>query len=156
MRVSLGGTGLRPLLAVVAALGLVGAGCHLDKVEEPPLVGPAETGISVELIAAPDTVNADGVSTVTIRLTLRNADGSPFSGLAVYFAHNGDGKLDPSASSTYVGPVQTGIVMATDNNGTANVVYTSGTGIGQITVFARPYNIDGANYFLRAVQILQR
>ena len=74
----------------------------------------------------------------------------------MYFAHNGDGKLDPSASSTYVGPVQTGIVMATDNNGVANVVYTAGTGLGTITVFVRPYNIDGANFFQRTVEILQR
>ena len=74
----------------------------------------------------------------------------------MYFTHNGDGELGPSPSSTYVGPVQTGIVMATDNNGVANVIYTAGTGIGQITVFARPYNIDGANFFQRTVQILQR
>lgn len=155
MRVSLGKAGLRPLLAVVATLGLTG-GCTLDKVEDPPLVGPAETGVSVQLTALPDTVNADEVSQSTVQLTLRNPDGSPLSGLAVYFAHNGDGLLAPSPSSTYVGPVQTGIVMATDRNGVANVVYTSGAALGTVTVFVRPYNIDGANFFERTVEILQR
>jgi hypothetical protein len=156
MRVSLGNAGFRPLLATIAILGLVMAGCSLDKVQDSPLVGPAETGVSVALTALPDTVNADGVSQSTVQLVLRNADGSPFSGLAVYFAHDGDGLLGPSPASTYVGPVQTGIVMATDGNGVANVIYTSGTDLGTVTVFVRPYNIDGANFFERTVEILQR
>ena len=156
MRVCLRNARLRPLLGFVATLGLVTGGCALDKGQDPPLVGPAETGVSVQLTALPDTVNADGVSQSTVQLVLRNPDGSPLSGLAVYFAHNGDGVLDPSASSTYVGPVQTGIVMATDRNGVANVIYTAGTGLGTITVFVRPYNIDGANFFERTVEILQR
>ena len=84
MRVSLGNAGLRPLLAFVAALGVLTAGCCLDKVQDPPpLVGPAETGISVQLTALPDTLNADGVSQSTVQLVLRDSDGSPFSGLAV-------------------------------------------------------------------------
>jgi hypothetical protein len=156
MRVSLGNAGLRPLLAFVATLGLVTGGCSLDKVEDPPLVGPAETGVSVQLTALPDTVNADDVSQSTVQLTLRNPDGSPLSGLAVYFAHDGDGLLGPSPSSTFVGPVQTGIVMATDSNGVANVIYVAGTRLGTVTVFVRPYNIDGANFFERTVEILQR
>jgi hypothetical protein len=156
MRVSLGNAGLRPLLALIATLGLVTAGCGLDQVEEPPLVGPAETGVSVQLTALPDTVNADGVSQATVQLVLRRQDGSAFSGLAVYFAHDGDGLLGPSASSTYVGPVQSGFVMATDNNGVANVVYVAGTDLRTVKVFVRPYNIDGASYFERTVEILQR
>jgi hypothetical protein len=156
MRVSLGNAGLRPLLASVAVLGLVAGGCNLDKVEDPPLVGPAETGVSVQLTALPDTLNADGVSQSTVQLVLRHPDGSPFSGLAVYFTHDGDGVLGPSAASTYVGPVQSGFVMATDSNGATNVVYVAGTGLGTIKVYVRPYNIDGANFFERTVEILQR
>jgi len=156
MRVCLGNAGLRALLAFVATLGLVTAGCGLDKVEDPPLIGPSETGVSVQLTALPDTLNADGVSQSTVQLVLRNPDGSPFSGLAVYFAHDGDGLLGPSASSTYVGPVQTGLVMATDRNGVANVVYVAGTGLGTVKVYVRPYSIDGASWFERTVEILQR
>jgi hypothetical protein len=156
MRVSLGNAGLRALLAFVATLGLVTAGCGLDKVEDSPLIGPAETGVSVQLTALPDTLNADGVSQSTVQLVLRNPDGSPFVGLAVYFAHDGDGLLGPSASSTYVGPVQTGLVMATDRNGVANVVYVAGTSLGTVKVYVRPYSIDGASWFERTVEILQR
>ena len=71
MRVSLGNAGVRPLLLFVATLGLVTAGCGLGQVENPPLVGPAETGISVQLTALPDTLNADGVSQSTVQLVLR-------------------------------------------------------------------------------------
>jgi hypothetical protein len=156
MRVCLGNAGPRPLLALVATLGLIAGGCGLSQVEDPPLVGPAETGISVQLIALPDTLNADGVSQATVQLVLRNPDGTPFSGLAVYFTHDGDGLLGPSASSTYVGPVQTGFVMATDRNGVANVVYTAGADLRTVKVYVRPYNIDGASFFERTVEILQR
>ena len=53
-------------LAAVAALGLMlaASGCGLDKVQTPPLIGPSETGYSVQLTALPDTLNADGVSAV--------------------------------------------------------------------------------------------
>jgi hypothetical protein len=156
MRVSLGNAGLRPLLAFVATLGLVTAGCGLDKVEEPPVIGPSETGVSVQLSALPDTVNADGVSESTVQLVLRKPDGTPYSGLAVYFSHDGDGVLGPSASSNYVGPVQSGFVMATDRDGVANVVYVAGTSLGTVKVYVRPYNIDGAGWFERTVEILQR
>ncbi len=62
----------------------------------------------------------------------------------MFFTADGDGTLVPSASSTYVGPVQSGLVMATDRDGVANVVYVAGTGLGTVTVYVRPYGIDGA------------
>jgi hypothetical protein len=156
MRVSLGNAGLRPFLAFVATLGLVTAGCGLDKVEDAPLVGPSETGLSVQLTALPDTLNADGVSASVIQLVLREQNGLPVSGRAVLFEHDGDGVLGPSVTSTYVGPIQTGIVMATDRDGVANVVYVAGTDFRTITVFVRPYGIDAANGFLRTVEIFQQ
>jgi hypothetical protein len=141
---------------MVAGLGLVTAGCGLDKVEEPPLAGPSETGVSVQLTALPDTLNADGVSTSTIQLVLRDNSGRALSGLAVLFEFDGDGVLAPSASSTYVGPIQTGIVMASDRDGVVNVVYVAGTAIRTVTVWVRPYGIDSTNLFYRSVEIWQR
>jgi hypothetical protein len=54
-------------------------------------------------------------------------------GYAVLFDCEGDGtfcsgagRLTPHTGSTYVGPIQTGEVMATDNDGVARVVYTAG------------------------------
>jgi len=157
MRTSLGNVGARPLLAIVAACGLVAGGCALDKAEDPPpLIGPSETGISVDLIAQPDTLNADGVSASIVRLVLRDASGGAAIGRAVLFEHDGDGVLAPASGSTYVGPIQSGIVMATDQNGFASVVYTAGNEIRQVTVAVRPYGIDSANLFYRTAQIWQR
>lgn len=148
----------RLIAAAAGALGLlvVLGACGLDKVEKPAVSGPSETAVSVQLTALPDTLNADGVSTSVVQLVLRDDTGQPLKGLAVYFNHNGDGLLLPSASSTYVGPVQTGFVMATGSDGTASVVYVAGTGIGTVTVYVRPYGIDGARWFERTVEILQR
>ena len=142
--------------AAVLALGLVASGCGLDKVENPPLIGPSETGYSVQLTALPDTLNADGVSVATVQLVLRDSAGKAVSGRAVLFEFNGDGTLVPSANSNYVGPIQSGLVMATDRDGVANVVYVAGTGIGTVTVAVRPYGIDAANGFYRTVEIFQR
>lgn len=146
----------RPLAALAVGAALALGACGLDDVENPPLYGPSETGVSVQLVALPDTLNADGVSVSTVQLVLRGADGLPVSGRAVLFEHNGDGVLGPSASSTYVGPIQTGIVMATDRDGVANVIYVAGTGVGTVTVAVRPYGIDSATAFYRTVEIRQR
>ena len=158
MRVSKKEARYRPVLALVGTLALLATGCGLDKVEPPPVQGPSETGVSVQLSALPDIVNADGVSTSAIQLVLRMPDGTPLSGRAVnFFLASGDGRLRPSPTSTYVGPIQTGFVMATDQDGVANVVYVAGTGIGTVSVAARPYGSDATNMtFYRTVEILQQ
>jgi len=144
--------------AAVVALGLslLSWGCGLDKQPSPDLAGPSDQGVNVDLAAVPDTLNADGVSKSTIRLVMRDNKGRPISGLAVLFSFNGDGRLAPSPDSTFVGPIQTGLVMASDQNGAANVVYTAGRDLTIITVYVRPYSFDAANQFFRSVDISQR
>jgi hypothetical protein len=144
--------------AAVVAIGLLlaASGCGLDKAPDPDLAGPSDSGVSAELTALPDVLNADGVSQSVVRLVLRDNKGRPISGLAVLFQHNGDGFMVPSAASTYVGPVQTGIVMATDRDGVAYVVYVAGGGIGPVRVWVRPYGIDTNFTWERSVEILQR
>jgi hypothetical protein len=145
--------------AVVAGLGLVatlGLGaCELGTYEQPGLVGPSETGISVQLTALPDTVNADGVSTSRIRLVLRNENGQPKTGLSVLFTGEGDATMLPSGpESSFVGPVQEGLVMVTDSSGEAEVLIIAGFSAGTtVTVAVRPYGIDAANRFFRTVEI---
>lgn len=157
MRASIRKVGFHSALVLAGGLGLLSTGCTLDKVEDPAVIGPSETGVSVQLTALPDTLNADGVSTSVIQLVLRDERGEALSGRAVFFEHDGDGDLQPSPSSTYVGPVQTGFVMATDGNGVANVIYTAGTGAGRtVTVAVRPYGIDTVRSFFRSVEITQR
>jgi hypothetical protein len=141
---------------LVIGLLLVASGCGLDKVPDPDLAGPSDTGVSVELTALPDVLNADGVSQSVVRLVLRDDKGNPIGGRSVLFQHSGDGLLVPSAASTFVGPVQTGLVMATDGDGVAYVVYVAGGGIGEVWVWVRPYGIDTNYTWERYVQILQR
>ena len=146
-------------LALVGTLALLAANCGLDKVHQPGVQGPSETGVSVAMYAIPDIVNADGVSTSAVQLVLRMPDGSPLSGRAVNFAldRNDDGELKPAPGSTYVGPIQTGFVMATDQNGVANVVYIAGTRIRTVTIFARAYGSDATGTsFYQTVEILQQ
>lgn len=150
--------GVEHARAAVLATGLLllGTGCGLDKAPEPDLAGPSDTGVSAELTALPDVLNADGVSQSVVRLVLRDDKGRPLSGRSVLFQFNGDGLMVPSASSTFVGPVQTGLVMATDRDGTAYVVYVAGSGIGTVIVWVRPYGIDSTFTWERSVEILQR
>ena len=62
----------------------------------------------------------------------------------------------PSAASTYVGPVQTGLVMATAGDGTANVVYVAGFALTTATIGVRAYNFDAARNYLATIEIIQR
>jgi hypothetical protein len=150
--------GVETACAAVVAMGLllVATGCGLDKPPNPDLAGPSDTGVSAELEAMPDVLNADGVSQSVVRLVLRDNKGKPISGLAVLFQCDGDGTLEPSPASTFVGPIQTGKVMATDKDGLAYVVYVAGLGIRTVTVFVRPYGIDTMYTFSRTVQINQQ
>ena len=149
---------VRPLLIVAMAGGLLSGGCALDKADELELVGPSETGISVQLTALPDIVNADGVSTAQVEAVLRDSVGAPITGRAIYFElEAGDGEMLQQPGFTYVGPVQGGLVMATDSNGVARVVYTAGTSAGTFArISVRPYGIDGVRDFYRTVEILQK
>jgi hypothetical protein len=156
MRVGFSNDGIHPLLALVAILGLAASGCGLDKTPNPPLNGPSETGVSAELTATPYILNADGVSQSVVQLVLRDPSGAPLVGRAVLFQLEGDGIMVPSTASTYVGPVQTGIVMATGKDGTAYVVYVAGTGIGTVTVSVSPYGNDVRTIFFQRVDIIQQ
>jgi hypothetical protein len=148
----------RPLLIAVAAVGLVAGACQLNDANQSELVGPSEEGVSVQLTALPDVVNADGVSTVQVELRVRANSGEALKGLAVLFHLDaGDGKMLEQPGFTFVGPVQDGLVMATDTNGVARVVYIAGTAVGTtVTISVRPYSIDGVRFFTRTIDILQR
>jgi hypothetical protein len=143
------------VLALACGLALAAGGCELDKQVDPDLVGPSDAGISVQLLAFPDTVNADGVSTSRVRLVVRNQNGQPRTGLSVLFTGSGDATITPSAASTFVGPVQEGLVMATDNNGEAEIIMIAGTTPNSIVrIEVRPYGIDVAYTFFRSIDIL--
>jgi hypothetical protein len=140
------------------ALGLVallaGVGCGMDEVKTPPLFGPSELGLSLQMSASPDVINADGVSQSVVSITARDENGRPAPNKLIYVSGLGDGAL--IAGGVLVGPLQTGFTVQTGNNGVAQVVYQAGFGIGQIIVQARPYGFDAYAGVTRSVAIDQR
>jgi hypothetical protein len=70
---------------------------------------------------------------------------------------SGEASLTPKSGFTFVGPVQSGIVMATNTSGTARVVWQAGTNHNTVIVIAvRTYGIDASRGFLQTVQIFQQ
>jgi hypothetical protein len=150
---------LHALGAAAAIFGLlVGLpSCTLTEDDPGVFNGPSETGLSAELQALPDTVNADGVSTSVVTLMLRDQTGAPAGGRAVYFdLLRGDGRLVESTASPYVGPVQTGIVLATGEDGRAQVVYEAGRNITRVEIGVRAFRHDATRDFLSKIEIIQR
>jgi hypothetical protein len=129
--------GILALAAAMAACGLGG----LNEVDIPPLVGPSETGTSLQMSASPDTLNADGVSQSVVRIVVRDQNGKPAPGrqLVVRIAQ-GDGFL--VAGSVVVGPLQTGASLVSDGSGVVQVVYTAGLDIGLVVIAVKPYSFD--------------
>ncbi len=152
-----------PLLGVLA-LAAAMAAClggisGLHEVNVPALVGPSEGGVSLQMQASPDTLNADGVSQSVVRIQVRDQNGRPAPGhqLAVRLAQ-GDGFL--VAGSVVVGPLQTAVSLVSDGGGVVQVVYTAGTRAGLLVVIGvKPYSFDATNDPLqqeKVVSILQQ
>ena len=168
MRVSLGNAGVRPLLLFVATLGLVTAGCGLGKVEDPPLVGPSETGLSVQLTALPDTLNADGVSQAVVQLVLRDArTGRPSPGGRSCSAPRRPRRSwcptarRPGSSwrawarRTWA-PSRAGSSWRPTRTAWPTSCGWRGPERTKIYIGVRPYGIDAATGFLRTVEIFQQ
>jgi hypothetical protein len=112
-----------------------------DGVEVPPLAGPSGLGLSIEMEANPAFVNADGASTSTITIVVRDSSGRPVEGKPLFVAHDGDGLLYPAGGG--LGGLQTGISVATAGGGVARVVYRSGTAADRlVTIRCEPYSGD--------------
>jgi hypothetical protein len=143
-------------LIVLLSVGLVG--CGLDEAQEQNLVGPADVTLSTQLTADPDVVNADGVSYAVVTLILRDENGLPVANKAVefWFTGGGDGELRPAPNSLFVGPIQTSLIMATDESGITRMLWIAATSPGSVTIQVRPYGIDARRGFYRQVTIWQQ
>src|SRR5687767_1009521 len=89
--------------AAVVILAAAGVGCELARQSAPSLTGPSEFGLSVTLLATPDRLTQDGVSTSTITAFVRNADGKPASGIPIQWdvtASDGRTFVEPSTRSS--------------------------------------------------------
>lgn len=139
------GRGLLAKLLLVALLPFLGGGaCTLDEITFPPLVGPSEQALSLEIRAVPNIVNADGVSTSTITVQARNQDGAPAANRQLFFQlTNGDGLI--FSGTVFVGPLQGGLSLGTAGNGTAQITYLAGTTPGiRVWVAVQAYSFDAA------------
>ena len=141
----------RRFLAVLLACGLSLQGCALDKVPTPTgLIGPSELGISLQMLAIPDIVLADGIQTSAIQAVVRDQNGKPAVGRAINFSIADEsgrtaeiGTLTSATGARVYGSTS----IATNANGIAQVIYTTPerrdfTANSKITIFARPVGTD--------------
>jgi len=137
---------------ILALLGTVG--CTVDEVDVPPYFGPSELGLSLQMGASPDLINADGVSQSVVTITARDHNGRAAVNRLLYISGQGDGAL--IAGGVLVGPLQSGFTIATGSNGVAQVVYQAGFNITTVVIQARPYGFDAFAGVTREVAIDQR
>jgi hypothetical protein len=147
--------GRRPVAAVGLCLLLAHGGCSTDKVTVPELSGPSELGLSIKLDATPDILTADGSSTSAVQATVRDQNGKPKAGQAIYFA-----VADTGLNFADIGGLNQPTAV-TGADGTAQVVYTSPfrtdfTGNGSVLVAARPVGTDANGQLYRTVKISLR
>jgi PKD repeat protein len=99
-------------LAAVFAL----AGCSLEKQTAPPLAGPSEFGLSLNIQATPDVITQDGQSQAMIEITALEPSSQPVRGLSL-------------RAETHVGgvPADFGVLssktVSTGNDGRAVLTY---------------------------------
>jgi hypothetical protein len=138
-------------LAAFLACGLSLQGCSLDKVNVPEsLIGPSELGISIEMIARPDIVVADGIQTAVIQAVVRDHNGKPFPGKQIVFLiADEQGRISEIGTLTSpTGARVYGSTTATTNSaGIAQVIYTTPerrdfTTDSRIIIGARPVGTD--------------
>lgn len=127
------------LVACLAAFG----GCTVDKQTAPDYAGPSGLALSMDVTASPDVVYRDGVSTSTIEVTLRDADGRLLVDRAVYFGTqvNLGSVSQPSAR--------------TNSAGKASVIYTAPPAGNDITttITVTPEGTNNQNTVGRTVAI---
>jgi hypothetical protein len=97
------------LVACLAAFG----GCTLDKQTAPDIAGPSSLGLAIDIKATPDVVVRDGVSTSTIEVKVRDAEGRPVADRTVYFGTQINlGSVSAQSAKT-------------NSSGIASVIYTA-------------------------------
>ncbi len=141
----------RSIAVGLLACGLTLQGCGLDKVPNPEgLNGPSELGISLQMLAIPDIVVADGIQTSVIQAVVRDSTGKFAAGIPIVFTIADEvgrtaeiGTLTSATGARVFGST----TITTSANGIAQVVYTTPerrdfTADSRIIVGARPVGTD--------------
>jgi hypothetical protein len=152
---------------VLIAAGLAaGAACTVHQTTAPSLTGPSEFSLSIGITAQPDSINQDGGSQSSIRVSAHDANGQAVAGQAFHLdvLVNGSqvdyGRLsvrtvvtgsDGNAFATYTAPspLPVGATM-----GSCRTFNTPGSLAGQcVSVAATPIGTDFASSQTQAVEI---
>lgn len=67
--------------AAIALVLLAAAGCTVKSTDTPPLAGPSGLALTLRVNAIPDSINQDGGSQSSLKITAIGPDGKPVSGL---------------------------------------------------------------------------
>lgn len=70
-------------VAVLLGLGLLAAACTISEQEAPPLAGPSEYGLSIDVAVSPDILSQDGASQSMVTVTARDSNGTPVRNLSL-------------------------------------------------------------------------
>lgn len=141
-------------LPVAAAVAL--SGCTTKKADAPPISGPSELGLSLELRVSPDVLVMDGVSQSTLTITTRDSNGDIQPNVAVRVELTSGGEINDVVGRLSTKNVTTG------GDGRATVTYTapnspptqnSDTGAMGVTLLATPAGTDYRNALSRQVDI---
>jgi PKD repeat protein len=141
-------------LPVAAAVALTG--CTTKKTEAPPITGPSELGLSLELRVSPDVLTRDGVSQSTMTITTRDSNGQIQPNVDVRVEAVAGGEIVDVVGRLSTKNVKTG------GDGRATLTYTapnsvpsqnSDSGNDLITLIAIPAGYDYHNAVARQVQI---
>jgi PKD repeat protein len=146
--------GLLGWLPVAAAVALTG--CTTKKAEAPPISGPSEFGLSLELRVSPDVLVMDGVSQSTLTITSRDSNGAVQPNVDVRVEVTSGGQIVDVIGRLSTKNVRTG------GDGRATLTYTapntvpstnSDSGGMGVTLIATPAGSDYRNAQARQVDI---
>lgn len=146
--------GLLGWLPVAAAVAL--SGCTTKKADAPPISGPSELGLSLELRVSPDVLVMDGVSQSTLTITSRDSNGAVQPNVDVRVEVTSGGQIVDVIGRLSTKNVRTG------GDGRATLTYTapntvpntnSDSGGMGVTLIATPAGYDYRAAFSRQVDI---
>jgi PKD repeat protein len=146
--------GLLGWLPVAMAVALTG--CTTKKADAPPISGPSEMGLSLELRVSPDVLVMDGVSQSTLTITSRDSNGAIQPNVDLRVEVTSGGQIVDVIGRLSTKNVKTG------GDGRATVTYTapntvpstnSDSGSLGVTLIATPAGYDYRNAMARQVDI---
>ena len=152
------------IAATLLSCALTLQGCGLDDVQVPgSLVGPSELGLSLQVLAIPDIVLADGIQTAVIQAVVQDQNGKRVAGKGIVFVIMDEagriaeiGQLTSASGARVFGST----TIPSNANGIAQVVYTTPerrdfTADTRLLIGARPVGTDatGAPYWTVSLEL---